>query len=114
MIIWIDAQLSPSLAPWIIENFSIKAVALRDIGLHNASDRRIFQAAKTEGAIIMSKDSDFLDLIYLEGIPPQAIWITCGNTSNQNLKKILSTTLNTAINLLSAGEHYIEIQDNPY
>jgi predicted nuclease of predicted toxin-antitoxin system len=42
MTIWIDAQLSPAIAKWITKNFSIQAVALRDPGLRDATDRQIF------------------------------------------------------------------------
>ena len=40
-MIWIDAQLSPFLVPWINETFGIEAKAVRDIGLLEASDRDI-------------------------------------------------------------------------
>ena len=60
MIIWLDAQLSPHLAPWIAETFGIRAKAVREIGLQDASDRKIHQFAKSENAIIMTKDNDFL------------------------------------------------------
>jgi predicted nuclease of predicted toxin-antitoxin system len=46
MLIWIDAQLSPAIAQWISENFQAQAIALRDIGLRDATDRQIFDAAR--------------------------------------------------------------------
>jgi predicted nuclease of predicted toxin-antitoxin system len=62
MIIWLDAQLSPGLAPWIQATFGIETLALRDLGLRDATDRAIFEAARTAGAIVMTKDSDFTTL----------------------------------------------------
>jgi predicted nuclease of predicted toxin-antitoxin system len=109
MTIWIDAQLSPAIAKWIAENFPVTAVALRDIGLRDASDRQIFSAAQQAGAVVMTKDSDFVELINRLGSPPQVIWLTCGNTSNVRLKQILSTTLLQAVQLLQAGEPLVEI-----
>ncbi|HEX5716843.1 MAG TPA: hypothetical protein VF179_11840 [Thermoanaerobaculia bacterium] len=41
MILWIDAQLSPSLAPWIAEHFEIEAFSIKYLGYHNAADRQI-------------------------------------------------------------------------
>jgi len=38
------------------------------------------------------------------------IWITVGNTSNQNLKRILAKTLPDALVLLESGEVLVEIQ----
>jgi len=39
MTIWIDAQLSPAIAKWIAESFLVQAIALRDLGLRDATDR---------------------------------------------------------------------------
>ncbi len=62
MIIWLDAHLSPGIAVWITATFDIKAYALRDVGLRDAEDSEIFEAAKAQEAIIITKDSDFVDL----------------------------------------------------
>jgi predicted nuclease of predicted toxin-antitoxin system len=112
MTIWIDAQLSPSIAAWIRETFSIDAQALRAIGLRDAMDNEIFNAAKQANAIVMTKDSDFIDLLEQHGAPPKIIWLTCGNTSNERLKQILSTTLLSALQLLKSGEELIEISSD--
>jgi predicted nuclease of predicted toxin-antitoxin system len=52
MIIWLDAQLSPALAPWIHSTFSVETHALRDIGLRATTDETIFQAANAAGATV--------------------------------------------------------------
>ncbi len=109
MTIWIDSQLSPAIAKWITESFPVQAVALRDLGLRDATDRQIFAAAKQAGAVVMTKDSDFAELVNRYGAPPQVIWLTCGNTSNARLKQILTTTLPQAIALLDTGEPLVEI-----
>jgi predicted nuclease of predicted toxin-antitoxin system len=57
--IWIDAHLSPAIATWITGTFGITAVALRDLGLRDAEDPEIFEAAKAQGVIFMTKDSGF-------------------------------------------------------
>lgn len=109
MIIWIDAQLSPALAIWIHTTFGIEARALRDLGLRDATDREIFRAARAAGAIVMTKDSDFVTLHSQLGAPPQIIWLTCGNTSNRYLRTLLATALPRAFALLEAGEDLVEI-----
>ncbi|PQJ10902.1 hypothetical protein CJD36_013100 [Flavipsychrobacter stenotrophus] len=112
MQIWIDAQLSPSLALWINQNFqSISAFALRDLGLRDAVDFEIFKQAKIQKATIMTKDVDFLQLLEHHGPPPQIIWVTVGNTSNAKMSEILSKHLQTAIDLLLKGESVVEIGD---
>jgi len=111
MVIWIDAQLNPAIAQWINQNYSIQAVALRDLGLRHATDRQIFEAGRKSNAVVMTKDRDFFDLVQLYGPPPQIIWLTIGNTSNIRLKDILSKTLIEAIDLLTDGESLVEIGD---
>jgi predicted nuclease of predicted toxin-antitoxin system len=109
MTIWIDAHLSPAIATWIASTFGITALALRDIGLRDAEDPKIFEAAKAQEVIFMTKDSDFVDLVERFGAPPLIIWLTCGNTSNIRLREILSVTLPQALELLRAGEALVEI-----
>ncbi|MGK7924557.1 MAG: DUF5615 family PIN-like protein [Spirulina sp.] len=109
MIIWLNAHLSPAIATWITSELGITAIALRDIGLRDAEDNEIFTAAKEQGAILMTKDRDFVDLLDRFGSPPQVIWLTCGNTSNARLKEILAATLPDAIALLRSGESLVEI-----
>ncbi|MFN0122832.1 MAG: DUF5615 family PIN-like protein [Blastocatellia bacterium] len=112
MTIWIDAQLPPAVAAWISADFPVQAVALRDLGLRDATDLEIFRAAREADTLVMTKDSDFIDLLSQYGPPPQLIWLTCGNTSNTSLKLILAGTLANAIELLRAGEPLVEISAN--
>jgi predicted nuclease of predicted toxin-antitoxin system len=109
MTIWVDAHLPPAIATWITSTFGITALALRDIDLRDAEDPEIFEAAKAQGVIFMTKDSDFVDLVDRLGAPPQIIWLTCGNTSNARLREILSATLPAALELLRADEALVEI-----
>lgn len=52
------------------------------------------------------------DLVCRLGIPPQIIWLTCGNVTNRNLRRILSSTLPQALEKLQAGEIIIEISNS--
>jgi len=70
MIIWLDAQLPPSVAACITATFGIEAHAVRDIGLRDAKDPPIFQAACAAGAVAMTKDSDFVERLQRLGPPP--------------------------------------------
>ena len=109
MRIWVDAQMSPAIATWITSNYAVSAVAIRDLGLRDAEDKEIFEAARQEEAVVMTKDSDFLLLLDKLGAPPQVIWVTCGNTSNAHLKEVLTNTLPKALDLLKFGEKLVEI-----
>lgn len=112
MKIWVDAQLSPAVATWISNTFGITALALRDVGLRDAEDLEIFEAAKAQEVIFITKDSDFVDLVERLGTPPQIIWLTCGNTSNSRLQEIFIATLPKALEFLRTGEALVEISGN--
>jgi predicted nuclease of predicted toxin-antitoxin system len=109
MIIWVDAQLPPTLAAWIVETFGVTALSLKELGLRDAKDTEIFEAAVQPNLVIMTKDSDFVDLVCRLGSPPQILWLTCGNVTNQNLRRILTSTLPQAILQLQQGESVVEI-----
>lgn len=109
MTLWIDAQLSPQLAPWLRQSLGVAAVAVRDLGLRDAKDPEIFLAAREAGATVMSKDSDFVTLVRRHGPPPKLIRVTCGNTSNAYLKTLLFDSLPRALRLLAGGEPVVEI-----
>ena len=109
MKLWIDAQLPPQLAPWLVTAFALEAQAIRDVRLRDAEDEPIFMAAKNAGVVVMTKDADFEILLRRLGPPPQVIWITCGNTTNARLRELLTARLPEAIALLEAGEPLVEI-----
>ena len=109
MTIWVDAQLSPRTARWIVANFPVAAAPLRDLGLRDAGDEEIFAAARIANAIVLTKDSDFVHLLEQQGSPPKILWLTCGNTSEMALQQILSRHLTTALGLLAGGEDLVEI-----
>ena len=113
MIIWLDAQLPPSVAAWIRTTFGIDAQAVRDLGLRDANDPAIFQAARAAEAVVMTKDSDFVEMLKRLGPPPKVLWVTCGNSSNAKLREILTRDLPSAITRLESGESLVEIEDAP-
>ncbi|GAB3425203.1 DUF5615 family PIN-like protein [Niabella aquatica] len=110
MTIWMDAQLSPSLAAWINSNYTtIQAHSVRSLGLRDAPDIEIFKQAKEKQAIVMTKDEDFLHLQEQLGAPPVIIWVTAGNTSNARMRELLGMYLDTIIRFIKDGECLIEI-----
>ena len=109
MILWLDEHLSPQLAPWIAQRFGFEAVPVRDLGLARAKDQDVFDAARQASAILLTKDVDFIGIVERLGPPPHVIWLTCGNTSNLNLKQLLQRSLAAAIAALGTGEPVVEI-----
>ncbi|MCR5887625.1 DUF5615 family PIN-like protein [Hymenobacter sp. J193] len=70
------------MAAWLRWKFAVDAWPLRELGLRDADDDVIFKAAKTASVTIITKDADFRSLLEQLGPPPQILWLTCGNTSN--------------------------------
>ena len=82
------------------------------MGLRDANDETIFQQAKQQKVVIMTKDFDFLRLLERFGPPPRIIWITAGNTTNLRMREILKKHLAVVINMLTSGEQLVEIDGN--
>lgn len=108
MIYWIDAQLPPQLASWLNQTFKVEARALFDLDLRDAEDEQIFYKARQQGAVIISKDSDFVEMVLCLGTPPQLLWVNCGNVTNLRLQSILTKVFPRAQELLAAGEAVVE------
>ncbi len=111
MILWLDAHLSPAIAPWLRMRFALDAFPIRDLNLREAEDAEIFTAARHAGAIVMTEDSDFVELVQRLDPPPQVIWLRSGNTSNARLKQLLTHAMPTVLEMLRSGEALVEIGD---
>ncbi|MGH8611059.1 MAG: DUF5615 family PIN-like protein [Gammaproteobacteria bacterium] len=107
----VDAQLPPGLARYLADRFNVQASHVRELGLRDADDQTIFQHARQTSSIVVTKDSDFVELVYRHGAPPQIVWVTCGNTTNDNLNRIFADTFASALQLLAAGETLVEITE---
>ncbi len=97
--------------PWLRQEFGIEAYSARQLGLRDAKDHEIFQAAREANAVVLTKDLDFVYLVGTLGPPPKILWLTCGNTSNAHLRAILIKTLPQALALLQRGEALVEIRE---
>lgn len=83
-----DENLSHRLVSLLADLFP-DSVHVRDIGLKAADDIRVWDYAKTDDLIIVSKDSDMHDRSFLFGYPPKVIWIRLGNCSTSDAEKLL-------------------------
>jgi predicted nuclease of predicted toxin-antitoxin system len=88
-------------------NFPV--VSIRDLGLRDAEDGVIYQAAKVANVVVLTKDADFAELVERLGPPPQVLWLRCGNSSNAALRALLTAELPEAMRLLNTGEAMVEL-----
>jgi predicted nuclease of predicted toxin-antitoxin system len=82
------------------ENLSFRLVAIlrvsypdcthvRDVGLVGASDQRIWEFARSNGWTIVSKDNDFRQRTFVEGMPPKVVWLDVGNDGTTQIASLL-------------------------
>jgi len=113
MTFWLDAQLDPKLADWPGSHFKVIAKSIRELGLRDAKDHELFDAARRfQEIVIVSKDSDFADLVTQRGKPPQVLWLRFANRRTIQTQLLLSCSFPTALHLLEAGEALVEITND--
>ncbi|MEX1189944.1 MAG: DUF5615 family PIN-like protein [Bacteroidia bacterium] len=76
-----------------ISEIILDAKHVKDFNLQFATDHQIWNFAKENEFHIVTFDADFYDLVTLYGHPPKIIWLRLGNTSTQNLARIISNHL---------------------
>ena len=105
----IDAQLPPGLAERL--RLSGHAAAhVTEILPPEASDREVADAAMSRGAVLVSKDEDFVELSQRGILTSPLLWIRIGNTTNAHLWKVLEPLLKEAEESFAAGEKIVEIR----
>jgi predicted nuclease of predicted toxin-antitoxin system len=83
-----DENLSPKLSLRLYDLFP-NSLHVRDVGMTSTSDPIVWNYAKTNDLIIVSKDSDMHDLGSVFGYPPKVIWIRLGNCSTSQVENLL-------------------------
>lgn len=88
MKLLLDENLSRRIVPFLQTAFpGSSQVAL--LGLESASDSEIWQYAKTNDFVIVSRDSDFQERSLVAGHPPQVVWLKIPNRSKTIVLNIL-------------------------
>jgi predicted nuclease of predicted toxin-antitoxin system len=77
----LDENLSERLLPLILDRFPDSS-HVRMLGLGGADDLLIWERARTDGALLVTKDEDFLRLSVTRGFPPRVICLAIGNAGN--------------------------------
>ena len=96
-----DQNLSPKLVKRLADNFP-NSDHLYFLDLDTSHDLDIWNYAKENGFVIVTKDVDFADMSILYGFPPKVLWMCRGNCSTAEIEKILRDH-QKAINELSSN-----------
>ncbi|MEW6401751.1 MAG: DUF5615 family PIN-like protein [Chloroflexota bacterium] len=83
-----DENISPRLVDRLADIFP-GSVHVNALGLGKAFDREIWEYARQNDYMIVTKDADFSELSVLLNFPPKIIWIRRGNCSTHDIEKLL-------------------------
>jgi predicted nuclease of predicted toxin-antitoxin system len=110
MKLLVDNQLPTALARFLSVN-GFECLHVLDIGLDAASDRIIWEYAKKEGMVIVSKDEDFVQLADRQAsTPPQVLWVRLGNCRKDALLKAFADLLPQIAEQLQQGHAVVEMR----
>jgi predicted nuclease of predicted toxin-antitoxin system len=88
MKLLLDENLSRRIVPFLQTTFPDSSQVTL-LNLEGASDSEIWQYAKTNSFVIVSRDSDFQERPLVVGHPPQVVWLKIPNRSKAVVLKIL-------------------------
>jgi predicted nuclease of predicted toxin-antitoxin system len=84
----LDQNLSPRLVAELEAEFP-GSQHVRGLGLASADDLAIWELARQEDFVIVSKDADFHQRSFLYGHPPKVVWVRLGNCSTADVLALL-------------------------
>jgi len=85
-----DHNLSYCLVPALASLYP-GSMHVRDVGMAMADDEVIWNFARQQGLMIVSKDTDFYQRSMLFGHPPKVVWIRLGNCTTAQVEALLRT-----------------------
>ncbi|MCC5899123.1 MAG: DUF5615 family PIN-like protein [Phormidium sp. BM_Day4_Bin.17] len=83
-----DENLSPKLPNRLSDLFP-DSLHVRDVDMKATIDPRVWDFAKDNNLMIVSKDADMHDLSLVLGNPPKVIWLRLGNCSTRQVEDVL-------------------------
>jgi predicted nuclease of predicted toxin-antitoxin system len=108
MIYLIDNQLPVGLVEHL-QTHGLDVIHVSTCRLEQASDQEIWNYAKTNNCVIVSKDEDFF---YLSGTDPDGppfVWVRLGNCRNPILFAAFDGILPHLLEIINAGAKVVEI-----
>jgi predicted nuclease of predicted toxin-antitoxin system len=84
----LDQNLSHRILRQICDLYPDSA-HVRDFGMSRSPDEDVWQFARSNGFVIVSKDTDFLQRSLLQGHPPKMLYLRLGNCSTSDIVSLL-------------------------
>lgn len=110
MKLLVDNQLPVALARYLADS-GFDCQHVQDLGMEASDDRAIWELAKSEQMVIVTKDEDF-PLMADRQVrhSPQVVWVRIGNCRKAALLANFSAILSDLRNFLEEGKGVIEIR----
>ena len=83
-----DQNLSPELARRVADLFPDSSHVQFE-GLASANDDQVWEHARLNNFVIVSKDADYNNLSVLKGSPPKVIWLVLGNCTTAHVHSVI-------------------------
>jgi len=106
MKLLLDENLSDRIIDKIIDLYP-NSQHVKTLGLINTDDAIIWEFAKMNSFVIISKDSDFHQRSLLYGHPPKFIYLRIGNSPTSKIVQILRDNLDTITQFDRSGTESI-------
>lgn len=101
MKLLLDENLSDRIIQSIVDLYP-NSEHVKTLGLLNTDDAVIWEYAKANEFVIVSKDADFHQRSLLYGYPPKFVYLRIGNCSTAQVIQILRSNLDTIIQFESS------------
>ncbi|GAA5160355.1 DUF5615 family PIN-like protein [Viridibacterium curvum] len=89
MKLLLDENLSRRMIPFLLNDYPASSqVAL--LGLERFSDRELWEHARNNDYVLVSRDADFHELSLIQGQPPKLIWLRLGNCDKASVIRALT------------------------
>jgi len=102
MKLLLDENLSRRLVPFLQNDYPGSTQVVL-VGLESATDQTLWEFAKANDFIIVTRDADFEELSLVWGQPPQIIWLKMKNQTK-------AATLNVLLGSKALVEHALCVE----
>jgi predicted nuclease of predicted toxin-antitoxin system len=83
-----DENLSHKLVR-LLADLCPDSIHVREVGMQAADDTQVWDYARNNGLMIVSKDSDMHQRSFVFGYPPKVIWVRLGNCSTSDVEQLM-------------------------
>lgn len=94
-----DHNLSPRLVNQLADLFP-DSNHVYVLGMDRADDLEVWSYAQDNDYLIVTRDSDYSELLMLHGFPPKVIWVRRGNCSTSEIEIMLRSHFTAIQSLL--------------